>query len=106
MPSVPDRKTVVRRRALVSQIKEFGQKEFGLPKTNNFSRYYSSRSWCFFVQWCSKDEIWEKDEDVDEKLFFDKKEAINFYRQKAKEGFDAFIYKAQSFTDEKLAKTS
>ena len=42
MPSVPDRKTVVRRRALVSQIKEFGQKEFGLPKTNNFSRYYRS----------------------------------------------------------------
>jgi len=106
MPSVLDRKTVQRRRALVSQIKEFGQREFGLPRTKNFSRYYPGRSWCFFVQWCSQEKIWEKDEDVDERLFFDKKEAINFCHQKTNEGLDAFVFKAIGFIDEQSEKIS
>ena len=104
MANAPDKKAVLRCSVRISQIKKFGQQQFGLPKTKNFSRYCPEKSGCFFVQWCSKEKIPQKDKDLEEELFFDGKEASCFCRKKEQEGLDAFVFKVPGFIDENSEK--
>jgi hypothetical protein len=89
----------------VSQIKKFGQKEFGLSKTKNFTWCDFTKNDCFFVYWCSKNAVCENDSQMNEKTFFKKEAAWNFLRKKDKEGYDAFIFLAGGYIDEHTFKT-
>src|SRR3989339_842206 len=74
MPSVPDRKTVLRRRALVSQIKKFGQDQFGLPKTKNFTQVNFKIENIYIVYWCNAKSFCERSSYLkSSEVFYDKK---------------------------------
>ena len=93
MSSVPDRKTVARRRALVLQIKKFGQKEFGLPVTKNFTHSDFNVGVVYFVDWCSGVSFYEKRDGIlGTHETKNKEEAISCCRKKLLNGFDAFIF--------------
>ncbi|MEK7120010.1 MAG: hypothetical protein AAB824_00500 [Patescibacteria group bacterium] len=93
----------------MSQIKEFGQKEFGLPKTRNFTRANFNIENLYFVYWCSGDSFCEKPFYLKEsKLFYSKEDAVDFCRSVlSSEKFDYYICKMRgSFIDQKNYKGS
>ena len=108
MPSVPDRKTVLRRRALVSQIKKFGQDQFGLPKTKNFTQVNFKIENIYIVYWCNAKSFCEKSSYLkSSEVFYDKKEAIDFCRNTLSKNSDSFVCELRGlFFDQKKYKGS